>query len=49
MSVLCCFYAHLADEHLTYRTIKVNLSAVHHMQIVVAQSDPFVEATSLLK
>ena len=35
--VLCCFVAHLANEHLKYRTIKVYLAAVWH--IAVAQPD----------
>ena len=39
--VICCFVAHLANEHLKYRTIKVYLAAVRHLHIAVAQPDPF--------
>ena len=39
--VLCGFVAHLANEHLKYRTIKVYLAAVRHLHISVAQPNPF--------
>ena len=39
--VLCCFCAHLANEKLKHKTIKVYLSAVRHMQIAAGQIDPF--------
>ena len=39
--VLCCFCAHLANEKLKHKTIKVYLSAVQHMQIAAGQNDPF--------
>ena len=37
----CCFCAHLANEGLKYRTIKVYLSAVRHLQIAERGNDPF--------
>ena len=39
--VLCGFVAHLSNEHLKYRTIKVYLAAVRHLHISVAQPNPF--------
>ena len=38
---LCSFVSWLADEGLKYRTIKVYLSAVRHLQIEDALPDPF--------
>ena len=38
---LCSFVAYLAKEGLKFRTIKVYLSAVRHMQIEAAMPDPF--------
>ena len=40
-NVLCWFCAHLANQNLKYRTIKVYLSAVRHMQIAERGDDPF--------
>ena len=40
-SVLCRFCAHLANDGLKYRTIKVYLSAVRHLQIAEKGEDPF--------
>ena len=40
--VLCCFCAHLANEKLKHKTIKVYyLNEVRHMQIAAEQNDPF--------
>ena len=38
---LCAFVPQLADEGLKFRTIKVYLSAIRHMQIEAAMPDPF--------
>ena len=38
---LCSFIASLADQGLKYRTVKVYLSAIRHLQISAAQPDPF--------
>ena len=38
---LCAFVSQLADEGLKFRTIKVYLSAIRHMQIEAAMPDPF--------
>ena len=38
---LCSFVAYLAKEGLKFRTIKVYLSAVRHMQIEAAMPNPF--------
>ena len=48
-SVLCRFCVYLAMNNLSYRTIKVYLSAVRHMQIAAAQPDPFSETTPMSK
>ena len=48
-SILCHFCAYLANDGLCYRTIKVYLSAVRHMQIAAARPDPFAGATPLSK
>ena len=39
--VLCSFVSHLAQQGLKYRTIKVYLSAVRHLQIAGNYPDPF--------
>ena len=41
---LCSFVAHLANEGLKFRTIKVYLSAIRHLQIEAGMSDPFKES-----
>ena len=38
---LCSFVSLLADQGLKYRTVKVYLSAIRHLQISAAQPDPF--------
>ena len=38
---LCSFIASLADQGLKYRTVKVYLSAIRHLQILAAQPDSF--------
>ena len=38
---LCSFVSHLANEGLKFRTLKVYLSAIRHMQIEAAMPDPF--------
>ena len=40
-SVLCSFVSYLAVQGLRYRSIKVYLSAVRHMQIEANFPDPF--------
>ena len=41
---LCSFVSLLADQGLKYRTAKVYLSAIRHLQISAAQPDPFAGA-----
>ena len=46
---LCSFVAHLANEGLKFRTIKVYLSAIRHLQIEAGMSDPFKESMPRLE
>ena len=46
---LCSFVAHLANEGLKFRTIKVCLSAIRHLQIEAGMSDPFKESMPRLE
>ncbi len=39
--VLCSYVSYLADQGLKYRTIKVYLSAIRHLQIEKGLPDPF--------
>ena len=48
-SVLCSFVSHLALQGLKYRTIKVYLSSVRHMQIEANMPDPFGSGSAMPK
>ena len=47
--LLCHFCAYLAKQELKFRTIKVYLSAVSHLQILNMGNDPFATPMATLE